>query len=113
LNGIVFEVRQGYKSKDSKRQNADIADAAVAYTKAYLPCVMLFSTQIDSDIYTRYRLAKWAFLTGKTGNASASESTYTFMRDIVGYDLSAFFERNHEELRSEIEQVLVALLKSM
>ncbi|MFH1604030.1 MAG: hypothetical protein ABIH03_08990, partial [Pseudomonadota bacterium] len=26
LHGIVFEVRQGYKSKDSKRQNADIAN---------------------------------------------------------------------------------------
>lgn len=29
-NGIVFEVRQGYKSKDSKRQNADIDNATVA-----------------------------------------------------------------------------------
>ncbi len=28
LEGIVFEVRQGYKSKDSKRQNADIANGA-------------------------------------------------------------------------------------
>jgi hypothetical protein len=27
LTDTVFEVRQGYKSKDSKRQNADIADA--------------------------------------------------------------------------------------
>jgi hypothetical protein len=31
LHGAVFEVRQGYKSKDSKRQNADIANAANAY----------------------------------------------------------------------------------
>ena len=30
-NGLVFEVRQGYKSKDSKRQNADIDNATVAY----------------------------------------------------------------------------------
>jgi len=35
LRGVVFEVRQGYKSKDSKRQNADIANAATAYTQAY------------------------------------------------------------------------------
>ena len=34
LSGTVFEVRQGYKSKDSKRQNADIANTATAYTKA-------------------------------------------------------------------------------
>ena len=38
LHGTVFEVRQGYKSKDSKRQNADIANAATAYTRASLPC---------------------------------------------------------------------------
>lgn len=30
ITGIVFEIRQGYKSKDSKRQNADIANAANA-----------------------------------------------------------------------------------
>lgn len=30
LTGAVFEVRQGYKSKDSKRQNADLANAATA-----------------------------------------------------------------------------------
>ena len=28
IKGIVFETRQGYKSKDSKRQNADIANAS-------------------------------------------------------------------------------------
>lgn len=41
LTGIVFEVRQGYKSKDSKRQNADLANAATAYsqvTSPALPC---------------------------------------------------------------------------
>jgi len=31
IRGAVFEVRQGYKSKDSKRQNADIANASNAY----------------------------------------------------------------------------------
>ncbi|MDR2527990.1 MAG: hypothetical protein LBD04_03090 [Synergistaceae bacterium] len=39
LNGIVFEIHQGYKSKDSKRQNADIANATNAYTNGYLPYV--------------------------------------------------------------------------
>ena len=31
LKGAVFEVRQGYKSKDSKRQNADVSNASNAY----------------------------------------------------------------------------------
>lgn len=41
--GVVFEVRQGYKSKDSKRQNADIANATHAYVKGYMPAVVLLS----------------------------------------------------------------------
>src|SRR3990172_1066970 len=81
LTGTVFEVRQGYKSKDSKRQNADIANAATAYTKAYLPCAVILSTQIDSDILLRYRAEKWTVVTGVEGLKDPLLSTYDFMRD--------------------------------
>ncbi len=110
LDGTVFEVRQGYKSKDSKRQNADIANAATAYTKAYLPCAAILSTQIDSDILYRYRGEKWAVITGIVGSKNPLISTYDFMRDVVGYDLAAFFTRNSDILREEVEAVLQALL---
>jgi len=110
LTGVVFEVRQGYKSKDSKRQNADIANAATAYTKAYLPCAAILSNQIDSDVLLRYRTAKWAVLTGNVGLNNPVASTYDFMKDVVGYDLGAFFQRNSERLRIEIDKVLRGLL---
>lgn len=110
LNGTVFEVRQGYKSKDSKRQNADIANAATAYTKAYLPCAVILSTQIDGDILLRYRAEKWVVLTGIEGANDPLISTYDFMRDVVGYDLAAFFQHNQQTLRAEIDAVLKALL---
>lgn len=110
LTGTVFEVRQGYKSKDSKRQNADIANAATAYTKAYLPCAVILSTQIDGDILLRYRAEKWVVLTGLQGVNDPLISTYDFMREVVGYDLAAFFQRNQKTLRTEIDSVLKALL---
>lgn len=110
LKGAVFEVRQGYKSKDSKRQNADIANAATAYTKAYLPCAVILSAQIDADILLRYRAEKWTVVTGIEGAKNPHLSTYDFMRDIVGYDLAAFFKRNSKSLRTEIDGVLKALL---
>lgn len=110
LTGVVFEVRQGYKSKDSKRQNADIANAATAYISGYLPCAAILSTQIDGDIATRYRAERWAVLTGTIGRDDAQTSTYDFMRTVVGYDLQAFFERHREVLRSEIDTVLRGLL---
>jgi hypothetical protein len=110
LSGTVFEVRQGYKSKDSKRQNADIANAATAYTKAYLPCAVILSSQIDGDILVRYRMEKWAVITGLVGIDDPLLSTYDFMREVIGYDLAGFFERNNQVLRTEIDAVLKALL---
>lgn len=110
LTGTVFEVRQGYKSKDSKRQNADIANAATAYTNSYLPCAAILSAQIDSDILLRYRAEKWAVVTGIVGTHAPLLSTYDFMKDVVGYDLAAFFKRNSAQLRAEVDQVLNALL---
>ena len=110
LGGTVFEVRQGYKSKDSKRQNADIANAATAYAKAYFPCALILSAQIDGDVLARYRAARWSVLTGTLGSNDPLTSTYDFMRLIIGYDLAAFFERHRKVLRTEIDSVLKALL---
>lgn len=110
LTGVVFEVRQGYKSKDSKRQNADIANASTAYIKSYMPCAAILSNQIDGDILLRYRAEKWSVITGVVGRNDPLTSTYDFMKDVVGYDLAAFFERNTNTLRAEVDTVLRALL---
>jgi hypothetical protein len=112
LSGIVFEVRQGYKSKDSKRQNADIANAATAYTKGLLPCAGILSLQIDQDIALRYRNERWVLLTGIVGQASPQKSIYAFTKEIVGYDLASFFERSSAVLKEEIQRVLSALLRA-
>lgn len=110
LTGTIFEVRQGYKSKDSKRQNADIANASTAYTMAYLPCAAILSAQIDGDILLRYRAQKWMVVTGLEGINDPLLSTYDFMNNVVGFDLAAFFKRNSDTLRTEIDAVLKALL---
>ena len=107
LEGAVSEVRQGYKSKDSKRQNADVANASNAY--AYLPVVVLLSTQIDSDVADRYARARWLVLLGTTGG-DALHSTYHFVQSVVGYDLAAFFQRHTDELKTTVEAVLASLL---
>lgn len=111
LTGVIFEVRQGYKSKDSKRQNADIANATTAYVNTYLPCVAVLSNQIDGDIQVRYRMEKWAIMTGVIGTDNDLRSVYAFMKNVVGYDLAAFFERNSDVLRTELDRVLKSLLE--
>lgn len=110
LKGAVFELRQGYKSKDSKRQNADVSNAANAYAYQYLPVVALFSTQIDGDVALRYRRARWLLLQGTT-SGTAFDSTYVFFREVIGYDLAGFFERASVLLRQEITVILEKLLR--
>lgn len=83
LKGVVFEVRQGYKSKDSKRQNADISNASNAYANLYAPVLLLLSTQIDEGVALRYTKAQWLLLTGTTSGRSTN-STYVFCRDVLG-----------------------------
>lgn len=110
LLGPVFEVRQGYKSKDSKRQNADVANAANAYANNYLPAVVLLSVQIDGDIEERYSRAQWLMLKGQLGGTVLS-STYLFCREVVGYDLARFFERNSAVLKADVEATIKGLLE--
>lgn len=109
-HGAVFEIRQGYKSKDSKRQNADIDNATVAWSHGYIPVFAVFSSQIDSDIVLRYRNNRCGILTGVIG-LGPYESLFDFMDEIVGYDLAGFFEANSQEIRREIEHILETLLR--
>jgi len=76
----------------------------------FLPCAVILLNQIDGDILVRYRMEKWAVLTGVVGRNDQLPLTYDFMRDVIGYDLAWFFERNTETLRAEVDQVLRALL---
>lgn len=108
--GAVFEVRQGYKSKDSKRQNADIDNATVAWANDYLPVFAIFSAQIDTDIVLRYRNNRCGILTGTRGHGSLA-SLYDFMNEIVGYDIVGFYEANSASIRTEIEAILETLLR--
>ncbi|HIK09261.1 MAG TPA: hypothetical protein IGS52_03165 [Oscillatoriaceae cyanobacterium M33_DOE_052] len=110
VKGVVFEVRQGYKSKDAKRQNADISNAAAAYSAAYLPVLLLLSNQIDADVANRYRNARLLILNGTIGGF-ATDSTYEFCRQIIGYDLADFFQRHSLRFKTEVESVLAMLLQ--
>ena len=78
--------------------------------KGYFPCAVILSGQIDSDILMRYRIEKWSVVTGVIGMKSSLISTYDFLRDVIGYDLAAFFERNSSTLRVETDAILRTLL---
>lgn len=112
LRGAVFEVRQGYKSADSKRQNADLANAAQALGHGYLPVLMIMSTQINHVVQARYRIGRWSVLMGSVGTENPNDSTFDFMKNVIGYDLAGFFQRNTDQLRQGVESVLAHLLEA-
>lgn len=109
MTGIVFEVRQGYKSKDSKRQNADIANAANAYANGYIPCLMVMSSQIDDDIVSRYSIAKWVILQGIM-DVSPYTSTFSFFKKVIGFDFVEFMNNNQGYFQKRIHFVLKQLM---
>jgi hypothetical protein len=110
-NGAVFEVRQGYKSKDSKRQNADIDNIAVAWASGYLPVFAIFSSQIDGDLVLRYRNSRGAIIIGMKSEDSQT-SLFAFSKEVLDYDLAAFFDRNSEVIKSEVYNTLEILLRA-
>jgi hypothetical protein len=110
LNGVVFEVRQGYKSKDSKRQNADIENASTAWAKGYLPIFAIFSAQIDADNMNRYMNSRAGVLIGNGLNDDLV-SLFAFIENVLGYDIAGFFERNSDSIKHEMNIVLDALLR--
>lgn len=71
---------------------------------------MILSGQIDNDVLFRYRAEKWSIVTGIVGAENPLISTYDFMKDVIGYDLAAFFERNSSTLQGELDVILKALL---
>jgi hypothetical protein len=109
--GIVFEVRQGYKSKDSKRQNGDIDNIAVAWSQGYLPVFAIFSGQIDNDLVLRYKNSRGGVLVGNL-TGSFYESLFTFCKNILKYNLEDFFIRNTSLIKNEMQTTLEALLNA-
>lgn len=109
LRGAIFEARQGYKSADSKRQNADLRYAMNAATQNYLPVLAIISTQASQSVLRRYRNAKMLVLTGNHV-PDDTVSTYAFFRDVIGFELDVFFERNKNGMRRRCRAVLKALL---
>jgi len=109
LKGAVFEARQGYKSADAKRQNGDLRFAMNASMENYLPVLSIISTQASRSVLRRYKNAKMLVMTGVLSQDDTI-STYAFFRNVVGFELDAFFNRNTEAMRKRCQKVLEALL---
>ncbi len=107
--GTVFEIRQGYKSADSKRQNADLRFGIRAYQAGLLPVFAVLSSQVSDPVVRRYRSDGMLVLTG-VPEGDATISTFAFFKDVIRYDLAAFFVRNSTILKREVRSIIKGIL---
>ena len=111
LKGAIFEIRQGYKSADSKRQNADLRFLANAYQNGHLPVIAILSSQVSETVIERYKRNGMLVLTGNKSN-KATDSTFAFFKDVIGFDLEAFFERVSPKIKEEVHSLVNKLLST-
>lgn len=108
MAGAAFEIRQGYKSADSKRQNADLRFGLRAYSDAnLLPVICIVSTQASDTVCRRYKDSRLLVL---RGTLDGEASTFGFFREVVGYDLADYFRRNSGEIRRRFTEIIQQLL---
>lgn len=110
IKGAVFEVREGYKSADSKRQNGDLDNLSQALKRGYLMTMTIMSLQVNQSVRSRYQDGGLLVLIGDAASNNPLQSSYAFLRDVAGYDLVSFFERNTDEIRRETSRILENLL---
>lgn len=109
LRGAIFEIRQGYKSADSKRQNADLRFGARSYQHGHIPVVAVLSSQVSETVVARYRDAGMLVLTGVRSH-DPTVSTFAFFEKVVGYRLDDFFVRVSPRIRAVIHSLVQKLL---
>ena len=111
LQGAIFEIRQGYKSADSKRQNADLRFGARSYQIGHIPVVAVLSSQVSETVIGRYRDAGMLVLTG-VRSSDPTVSTFSFFREVVGSDLESFFVLNSDRIKAVIHDLIAKLLSA-
>ena len=107
--GAIFEIRQGYKSADSKRQNADLRFGARSYQAGHVPVVSVLSSQVSETVIARYQDAGMLVLTG-TSSDDPTVSTFAFFREVVGYRLDDFFRRSSPVVKGVVHSLIETLL---
>jgi len=111
LSGAVFEVRQGYKSADAKRVNADVRSWNRAIKDGLLLVFVVFSNQIGVPILTRYRSESVLVLTG-VDSKDPTVSSFAFFEKVLGYSIIDFLDRNSPAIRAEMSAITRKVVSS-
>ena len=95
-----MEIRHCYQTGDSKRTQADEAMARHLLVSGILPMMPLFCNQSNPGIISRYR-SVWVIKQGM--------DSYNMVQEISGYDFYDFLNRNKEDFREPVLDLLRSL----
>ncbi len=102
LVGVGLEVRHCYQTGDSKRTQADEAMARHLLLSGILPVMPLFCNQSNPDIVNRYK-SVWIVKQG--------HEAYDLVKTFTGFDFYDFLQRNREDFRLPVIELLRSLTK--
>ncbi len=100
LIGIGMEIRHCYQTGDSKRTQADEAMARHLLVSGILPMMPLFCNQSNPGIISRCR-SVWVIKQGM--------ESYNMVQEISGYDFYDFLNRNKDDFRRPVLDLLRSL----
>ncbi len=98
--GLGYEVRQCYKSNDSKRRTADIDMSDLLFQNKIIPMMLIFCSSSSPSIIRDYRrLSKWMIVEG--------DDAFDYVREISGFDFRGYLDTKI----SQVSPRLVSLFK--
>lgn len=102
--GVGMEIRHCYQTGDSKRAQADEALGRHFVLSGILPIVPFFCNQSNPSIIRRYRQRSiWVVKEGL--------ESYAAVKSLSGYDMFDFMNRNRDDFRKPVLDLLRSLSK--
>lgn len=96
--GVGYEVRQCYKSNDSKRRTADIDMSHLLANKGLAPVMLIFCSSSSASIIQDYnRLSKWLILEGT--------AAFEYVNDVTGFNYRAYLDSKIEKLAPQLRSL--------
>lgn len=98
LKGISYEIRQCYKSNDSKRRTADIDMADLLLANKQLPVMLIFCSSSSPSIITDYRrLSKWIILEGN--------EAFDYVAKLTGFNFKTYLHDKCKLHKKELDKL--------
>jgi hypothetical protein len=82
---------------------------AKAYQVNHIPVIAVLSSQVSETVIQRYKNAGMLVITG-TRSPDSTISTFSFFKDIIGFDLENFFRDNSTAIKEVIHGLIRNLL---